>query len=149
MAGKAYAVLYIDGTPYPAYASHSGGQQNPNMRDVPLSNLPNTMRSEPTGGVTYVNLELSFQEKQDEGIFIDPLVVFFQTWQRDPDEVSRRKAVTVSWYKDIGFTQLMGSLDIAGAYPVTVTPPDGERGSEDAREFSVELTHLGSAYKSA
>jgi hypothetical protein len=148
MAGKAFCVIKRGARALAAYASHSGGETNPVMREVPLSNRPATMIREPSGGQEFVALELTFGEKRDEGIFLEDPLVDFQDWQnqRDDQGRSQREDMSIIWYGDNEFTREIGRHNLKKCYPEAIKFPEGERGSSDAREFSVTIAHQGSEY---
>ena len=149
MAGKAFAVIEIDGdaTTYATVANFSGGATNPKTREVPETGVGGTMRQEPTGGVEREDIELSFLEREDEGLFLDGLHVAFTEWRDAQEPADRRKGLSVAFYRDKEFTKLLGRLEVTGAWPKAVSNMEFDRSSDDPREFTVTLTHLGSAYK--
>jgi hypothetical protein len=150
MPGRGYAVFEVAGnsSPFAGFASHSGGETNPVMRDVPSATRPATMISEPSGGLEFVALELTFSDKVSDGFLIDDALLYFQTWQLSPEAAGERREVAINWYNDpdLNTDSTIARHELTGAYPSAITFPEGERESDAPREFTVTLVHKGSSY---
>jgi hypothetical protein len=142
MAGKSFAIVDIDGKPYPAIVKATGGETNLKTREVPEANVGGTMREEPTGGFSRQPLELEIQEREDEGILIDELHKLFNDWHFEGDRQKRRKTLGITFYSDAAFSKQISRRDFQGAWPKTVGAMEYDRSSDDARTFTVTVTHL-------
>jgi hypothetical protein len=151
MAGKSFAIVEIKGAraPWTAIATWSGGATNPKTREVPEAEIGGTMREEPTGGVMREDIEITFLEREDESIFLEEPYEQLLAWQKETNPVARRKAMTLQFFSDREFTKSSGRLNVIGAWPKVISSIEYDRSSDDARTFSVTLTHLGSEYAAA
>ncbi|HXF03776.1 MAG TPA: hypothetical protein VNJ87_00155 [Candidatus Macondimonas sp.] len=148
MAGKAFAVLVINGQKYPTYASHSGGKTVRKTREVPAANMPNTMFVEPTGGKEFEPLEVTFTERADEGLLLEEVYTGLLEWHSNSVEgKTERRSISIVWYRDAEFTQEMGRHELQQCWPRDISAIEGERESEDPRSFTVTFDHRGSEYK--
>jgi hypothetical protein len=148
MAGKGFATIEIDGNrePYAAVATVTGGATNYKTREVPSTKIGGTMVKEPTGGLEFEDLEITFQDREDQGILIDSLRQAMAEWRRDSGD-TRRRGIALAFYKDKTFSKLLGRLEIISAWPSVITNPEIDRSSDDPREFTVTFIHQGSSYK--
>ncbi|MDX2007197.1 MAG: hypothetical protein SFU83_18310 [Meiothermus sp.] len=158
MAGKAYAALEIDSRKFGVYASHTGGATHPITRQVALSSAPNTMVTEPTGGKEFEPLELTFEDRRDEGFLIDEVYAFFLEWQEEREDkpgaeggrsikVTARRDANIVWYSDADFAEVIARHNLVRCWPERVSAIEGERSSPDVRSFTVTLAHRGSTYQ--
>lgn len=147
--GKSYAQFLLDGRVIPAVVSYTGGGTNPKTRDVPDTKRPGSMRKEFTGGYEFEDLELEVSERDEEGIYLEEAYELFTAWRDGKDASSRRKNCDVAFFEDEKFAKRVGTLSLQEAWAITVGTIEFDASSDDARTFSVTITHLGSSYKSA
>lgn len=146
MAGKAFATVELANAVIPTVAKWSGGGTQPKTRDTADSKVAGTTRKEPTGGREYEDIELEFTEREDEGLALDALHATMTTWRDELDQATRRKPLTLKFYKDRERTKLIGQLVVTGAWAFKVSEFEYEEASDDPRMFTASVTHLGSKY---
>jgi hypothetical protein len=151
MAGKSFAILEYDGEQFAIAVEVTGFSTDAKFREVPEAYRGGTMRKEPTGGVEYVDGQTKIQELEDEGLSDE----FMKLWVKldaasKSDKIDeRRKSLSLVWYSDAELTKTSSRLDVSEAMPMKVGPIEFDKASDDPREFTVDWTHAGSAFKKA